>query len=100
MPLKGQVRADFIRFIGNCRLGQKSGLHTRKRNSGGGGGCNFYGVRTGSTSSKVDTGITDRAKEMYMIISIVVARATRADPTRAGTETRAGTGVRVGVKGN
>ena len=37
------MQEDFIRFIRHCRSGYESGLHTQKRTSGGGGGCNFYG---------------------------------------------------------
>ena len=47
--------------------------------------------RPGSTSIKVDAGITYRAKETDMVISIAVARTTGAEPAGAGTETRSGT---------
>ena len=53
----------------------------------------------GSMSSKVDTGIIERAETMDMVISIAMARSAGADPTRAGTDTKSGMGVCVGVKG-
>ena len=88
MPLRGEVRADYIRFIGRCRAGYELRFHMRKSKIGYSRGCNSYGGQTRFYN-----------QQGRRVILIATTRATGADLMGVVTETKSGTGVLAEVKG-